>query len=263
MDEERLTALEGFLDVYGGGFLRNVTSDGTCQVCSAPVQNSDFCIPCGKARQSGYELATRVTSLVYAQGPQNSDQTYKVMRGYKSLTPNPRDLLFVSLLLENALKRHSRCLMATAVVEKPFLWATVPSTSRPGSQHPLNKIVRQLTRNPGAEVEVRTVEGRNDYRIVNPANFEVAVDLSGEHVLVIDDSWVTGARAQSVAGALVLAGAREVSVLTVARVLRPDWEPNVPVIKLLRTAKFDLNTCPWSFEDCSTSRMEPQEELDG
>jgi ComF family protein len=44
-------------------------------------------------------------------------------------------------------------------------------------------------------------------------------DVRGEHVLVVDDVWTTGATALACTGALVAAGARAVSVLTFARAL--------------------------------------------
>ncbi len=46
--------------------------------------------------------------------------------------------------------------------------------------------------------------------------------LEGARVLLLDDTYVSGARAQSAAAALRLAGAASVVVVALGRVLRPD-----------------------------------------
>ncbi|HEX6750551.1 MAG TPA: ComF family protein [Longimicrobium sp.] len=50
-----------------------------------------------------------------------------------------------------------------------------------------------------------------------------AADLRGEHVIVVDDVWTTGATALACVGALLEAGARVASVVTFARVV-PELE---------------------------------------
>jgi hypothetical protein len=47
-------------------------------------------------------------------------------------------------------------------------------------------------------------------------------DVTGCRALLLDDTYVSGARAQSAAAALRLAGARAVLVVTLGRTLRPD-----------------------------------------
>ena len=51
--------------------------------------------------------------------------------------------------------------------------------------------------------------------------------LAGLPVLVFDDSVTTGARAQSAAAALRLAGARVVGILAVGRALAPIGDPGL------------------------------------
>jgi hypothetical protein len=54
---------------------------------------------------------------------------------------------------------------------------------------------------------------------------ERRAEVQGRHVLVLDDTYVSGARAQSAAGALRLAGAVSVQIVAAGRVLRPDLVP--------------------------------------
>lgn len=72
-----------------------------------------------------------------------------------------------------------------------------------------------------------------------------------EHVLLIDDSWVTGAHSQAVAATLKSAGAREVTIFTVARVLHPDWPANKEFIRTRFAGPgFDWTRCPWTGGGC-------------
>jgi adenine/guanine phosphoribosyltransferase-like PRPP-binding protein len=49
--------------------------------------------------------------------------------------------------------------------------------------------------------------------------------VPGRHLLVLDDTYVSGARAQSAAAALRRAGAASVQIVAAGRVLRPDRVP--------------------------------------
>ncbi len=77
------------------------------------------------------------------------------------------------------------------------------------------------------------------------------------HVVVIDDSWVSGASAQSVAVALKQAGVEQVSILSVARVLSPHWAPNLPFLRsALPQLPYDWTICPWTLGDCPWERLQ-------
>lgn len=57
-------------------------------------------------------------------------------------------------------------------------------------------------------------------------------DLHGQHILVVDDVWTTGATALACADVLLAAGARAVSVLTFGRAL-PELEQHARRVELL------------------------------
>lgn len=57
--------------------------------------------------------------------------------------------------------------------------------------------------------------------------FTVSRSVEGSKVLLIDDTFASGARVQSAASALSLAGASVVSVLVVARVIKPSFNESV------------------------------------
>lgn len=58
----------------------------------------------------------------------------------------------------------------------------------------------------------------------NDAGYRVTRHLSGERVLLVDDTYTSGARAQSAASALSIAGAHVVAIVPVGRVINPAAE---------------------------------------
>ncbi len=49
--------------------------------------------------------------------------------------------------------------------------------------------------------------------------------MRGAHVLVLEDTWVTGGHSQAMAVALKRAGAVTVTVLPICLLLNPSWPP--------------------------------------
>ena len=65
--------------------------------------------------------------------------------------------------------------------------------------------------------------GRREY---NPAAFAPGpVSVEGERVVLLDDTWVTGATAVSAAGALLRDGATSVAILPLARMVDSEFWP--------------------------------------
>lgn len=88
-------------------------------------------------------------------------------------------------------------------------------------------------------------EARCD-RNVNAGKFTVdlAADVAGRHVLVIDDVWTTGSNAQSAALTLRRAGAAAVSVLIIGRWLNPRNRLTQRFIRHRLGAPYDCHVCP-------------------
>ena len=72
----------------------------------------------------------------------------------------------------------------------------------------------------------------------------VLAALRGEQVLLVDDTFTSGARAQSAASALSLAGGDVVAILPVGRVISPDFnEANKEFWDRQRAIPFDFDVC--------------------
>jgi orotate phosphoribosyltransferase len=64
--------------------------------------------------------------------------------------------------------------------------------------------------------------GERDF---DPQRFRAEERLSGESVLLLDDTWTTGSSARSASHVLLEAGASSVALVVIGRHLRPEYEP--------------------------------------
>lgn len=247
---ERVQAVADQLERSAGSYLQSIVRDhhATCKVCCTPVTDGfRMCRPCSTHARSRFALADRVGSLVYAIKPDS--QTYLLVYNYKTPAAGPSHRREMKALLALGLRGHARC-AAKLANAKTTAWCIVPSTKQRSTLH---ELVSELATRRSREIPVSySGSGVRQNRELRPELWSVELkDTPPEHVLVIDDSWVTGSHAQGVASALKAAGISQVSVFTVANVLDPDWEPNEPFIKQrLAEPAFDKTRCPWTGNDC-------------
>lgn len=229
-----------------GSYLHSVTIGDwlACEFCALPIDAAyTVCVQCH--RRSRSPVADRAGFLVYADEP--SSQTYWVMRGYKETRTRAAFEPIVQALLAVGLRGHFACATKLAGTGNHG-WAVVPSTK---GRTVFVDLVRGLTTSPSSEIRVSPI-GRQPDRVLNPASWVIESTPSlPEHVVVIDDSWVSGASSQSLAVTLKQAGVHQVSILSVARILSPRWEPNRPFLKnVLPTLPYDWTICPWTLGVC-------------
>jgi hypothetical protein len=235
-----------------GGYLRNTVQvpSATCSVCAGPAPGYTYCYKCLRHSQSGYPIADRVATFVYAvKDPAGTeDQTYRAMRGYKAPKPQPAHLDLVESLVVLAIIGHLRCLK-TLTGGKSLRWATVSGTHHTG-EHPFHRLIAAHL--PPGEVPL-TLQPDRPHRRLDPQRYELNPneDLSGEHVLVLDDSWVTGSTVQSAAIALKETGADTVSILALARILDKSYSPTTTFLKSASyPTSFKYQICPWTGGKC-------------
>ncbi len=151
----------------------------------------------------------------------------------------------IAAILWRFLERHEQCVAAMAGVDRFDLVTTVPSGERSrDARHPLRRIVGQLvgpTRERHAPLLART-EAEVQQRQFDARRFAATGQLSGAAVLLIDDTWTSGASAQSAAAALVAAGARRVGCVVIGRHLNPAWDRNEARLQPLR-GRFGYDQC--------------------
>ena len=199
------------------------STSSPCLVCAGVVHGRPpICFCCGvAARQLRLPLVPVVVMADYRVG----DAAHRRLRGYKDgrtaeVRARYRCELVSGLAVWTAVH-------GGALVRRTGPWSvvtTVPSTRRPGPA-PAEALVdgvpdladrhlRLLGRGNGA---VDHLQAARDGFAPLPGVDRAGLD--GLPVLVFDDSLTTGARAQSAAAALRLAGGRVVGILAVGRAL--------------------------------------------
>jgi hypothetical protein len=184
-----------------------------CRVCRGPVgPGFGLCYQCAQhAELGGGLLADVVVPVSYAvRGTPFAHALWRYKAG-EDLAGGLLALLLVFL------HDHGACIWQQAGLPGPDRLAVVPSgQGRPGA-HPLLRLISPCLRLPLAPLTLRPGEQGRD---LNADRFG-AGPVAGARVLLLDDSWVSGASAQSAAMSLKLAGAAKVAVVVLGRHLNP------------------------------------------
>jgi predicted amidophosphoribosyltransferase len=135
----------------------------------------------------------------------------------------------LALLLGRFLVRHESCLAASAGATTFDLVTTVPSGQVGRDEyHPLRRLVGERVALTAGRHE-RLLHRSNaavQPRVFDPTRYQAVRPLAGANVLLIDDTWTTGASAQSAAAALKAAGAARVGAVVIGRHLNREWFEN-------------------------------------
>ncbi len=224
---------------------------GVCPVCRGPARPDYLhCFRCGLHAESAPGLlADAVLPVSYAlKGGRLAHDLWIYKSALAAGRPARAALLALLLVF---LRDHCGCAWRLAGGGTPTHLAVVPSTrGRPGP-HPLHSLAAPVLALPWADLALRARpdEPDPDDRDLSPDLFTAPRPLPRARVLLLDDTWTTGSRAQSAAAALKLAGAARVVVVVVGRHLgRPD-EAMEPFGRLLRDRRYrvsaeGLQPCP-------------------
>ena len=196
------------------------------------------CYQCDLAHaRCGRLLADVIAPVAYAvKGGRLAGDLWRYKSGSAGATEAGARL---TAMLARFLREHSdQVWRAAGMIAGPGLAAVVPSgQGRPGP-HPLLGIVAScvdvsivpLSTAPGAAARAR---GLADGVAVGWLTVGGAV--AGTDVLLIDDTWVSGASAQSAAAALKAAGARRVALVVIGRHVDPADPRSAEFLRTLRS----------------------------
>jgi hypothetical protein len=164
-------------------------------------------------------LADAVVPVSYAvKGTAFADDLWRYKSGHTLNAPDASARRSVLALLLAFLDDHGPCVWRHAAMPAPSLLAVVPSgCGRPGP-HPLLALAAPCLRLPLWPLAIRP--GRQG-RDLDVHRFQASRAGAGGSVLLVDDTWVSGASAQSAAAALKLAGARHVAIVVLGRHVNP------------------------------------------
>ncbi|MBV9465110.1 MAG: hypothetical protein JO169_03245 [Solirubrobacterales bacterium] len=210
--------------LYSNFMLGPRPGPGVCAVCFNLTAGYDRCYAC----THGEPWLDAVAPISYSVA---HEQLHHALAGYKRLTGEVARRMRVELaaVLWRFLSGHEQCVARAASTDAFALVTTVPSGDRlRDDRHPLRWIVGELvgpTRQRyqrlirRSTVEVPAREFHRD-------KYEATAGLAGQAVLLIDDTWTTGANAQSAAAALKAAGAGPIGAVVIGRHLNRGWHEN-------------------------------------
>jgi hypothetical protein len=213
---------------------------GTCTVCRGPARPGYArCYQCAQHDLLGPGLlADAVAPISYAvKGTAFAAGLWR----YKSWRPpDPAARTCLLALLLTFLHDHGRCVWRHAGMPVPGRLAVVPTgCGRPGP-HPLLALAAPYLRLPVTGLVIRPGEQGRD---PNSNRFISERTGPGASVLLLDDSWVSGASAQSAAAALKRAGARHVAVVVLGRHVDPADRLSASLAARLAPRAYDPDSC--------------------
>ena len=211
-----------------------------CVVCRGPARPGFArCYQCGRHGLLGRSaLADAVVPISYAmKGTAFAADLWRY-KAWPGASPAARRSLLALLLV--FLHDHGACVWRHAGMSGPGRLAVVPAGSgRPGP-HPLLALSAPYLRLPLTRLAIRPgCQGRD----LDLRRFVSDRTAAGADVLLLDDTWVSGASAQSAAAALKRAGARRVAVVVLGRHLDPADPLAGPLAARLSPASYDPARC--------------------
>jgi hypothetical protein len=212
----------------------------SCVVCRGPVRPGfTRCYQCGRHALLGRDLlADAVVPVSYAvKGTALATDLWR----YKAWRrPSAAARTSMLALLLAFLHDHGACVWRQAGMPAPSRLAVVPTgCGRPGP-HPLLELASPYLRLPLTRLVMRP--GRQG-RELDVNRFRPDRTAAGAHVLLIEDSWVSGASAQSAAAALKLAGASRVAIVVLGRHMDPVDPLAGPLAARLAPAGYQESKC--------------------
>lgn len=249
-DPTRLS-LEGLLQVLYGSFARaTIRTSGTCAACARPCPDYTYCYQC---YSYGAERPDAAGFVTYAQEP---DTAGRLMRAYKESNPPANAIGFVQVMLAHGLS-HLSC--ADSIVGHPIThFSVVPTTrtDRPNPTPPLLEYVPKLMMSELQFLPLTHALGNKTRQHISQDLFVMSpIDAPNAHLLIIDDTWVSGGNMLSAVHAARAAGAAHVTSLVVARWLSSPPEKFMHAVNT--PPRFNNASCPFAATPCLASPLTP------
>lgn len=213
--------------------------EGVCSIChSSASPGYHTCYPCHEAAWVDPPEILPITLSVHGE------LIHDHLRGYKnSRSPTVRDRLSLRLagLLAIFMANHAECVGAWDVV------TCVPSAHRVA----LEPVVSRIGLFAGRYSQVLTAHPDAVDRTVDPAQFTVNGDVKDHRVLLLDDTFTTGAKLFSAAAALRQHGAVVIGPVVIGRHIQRSWAPSNELLSWVEERS-------WSEDRCARCEGEPR-----
>lgn len=200
-----------------------------------------YCYPCQEHQTaSDGLLADVVVPISYSP---RTWQHHHHLRSYKATPPSRQARWNLLALLLLFYRDHLDC-VARRIDGAPTHTVVVPSTSgRPG-RHALQDLIGDRLGLPWLSAQPHPGYGSEERRFHADWFTVRPIDCSRPvRPLILDDTWTTGSRAQSLAHALKRAGADSVAVVVLGRHIRPEHQASRPLLSAIAEPIFDPSRC--------------------
>jgi hypothetical protein len=244
-----------------GGFFTNASrGPDTCAVCTGPAA-AELCWQCQNHRSRyGEQLADQTILFAYAKaGHQSGHHMYRYKNRINPSEEVRRDL---KLMILGGTYLHGECI-ARAFGRWEVI-TFVSSQGRPGVAHPVVELAQQVVGSLNATkilLDIGPDIAAEPRRFPLPSRFVVAEQwrphVLDRHVLVVDDTWVSGDKGQSAALALKAVGARAVTVMCLARWLSARYSVEHEQLIKAAAAPYDALLCPVTGGACPPGPAQP------
>ena len=223
-----------------------------CTVCATPVDGYARCYHCNAHHNSEHasQLADLVVPLAYAWEGQTQlgKDVYRYKRDQGEVAATAIGNL--AALLYTFGTMHSNC--PGRQLGRPVTAKAVMPSLRGNPGTTLTQMGQQFLPGwPWIQVHATGIYG-DAGRSLDPTHFRVEQDnnLRDAHVLVLEDTWVTGGHSQALTVALKQAGATTVTMLPICRLLDPSWGPNTTFSQSPHRRLWNPDICPVTGSGC-------------
>jgi predicted amidophosphoribosyltransferase len=235
-----MPSVEQLAGPYENFMLAPRAGAGVCDTCFNLTDGYARCYACTQSPQH-LDLVAPISYSVAHEQLHHALAAYKRVNG----SAGQRLALQLAAVLWRYLDAHEQCVARAAGVPAFDRVTTVPSGDPDRDErHPLRWIVSERvgpTRDRHERLLRRATAPAQPHEFA-AGKFVATRPLGGMSVLLIDDTWTTGASAQSAAGALKTVGARTVAAVVIGRHVNREWSENDRRLRAI-SRPFDWSRC--------------------
>lgn len=205
----------------------SVALPNVCHLCLGPTPMMSDYEQCAACYRLFYHSACpslvedRVVPMTIAENP---SPWYSALYTYKK-TQFREYGAKIGALAYRWLQTHTEQLVAMLGGDYDYVTIVPSKRGTPYAIQPLQKALSLVRPMSTIMKDVLSCPGQFTGRLnsYKPELFQTVIDVVGDRIVLVEDTWISGATALSAAGALLEAGAKSVVVTPIARELKPAF----------------------------------------
>ena len=249
-----METVQSLTEPYGAFLIHPLpVGPGVCATCRAATVDRHIHMQCRACRQPAESAPALIADAVVPVSIAVGHERFATdLWRYKEPLDGEEKLvaqLRLAAVLWRFLTAHEHCVAIAAGAEAFGLVTTVPSTGG-RRRHPFARIVSDLvgvTRERYAELLIADPAVPADRNMHADRYLALdgrhAAEVAGADVLLLDDTWTRGGRAQSAAVTLKKAGAAHVAIVVLGRHFDPRYPANARYLEQARKRPFTWEEC--------------------